>query len=139
MADSAQARRAYADAGVEPTTIRATEVPYSQTRPEVHSTPRPLAITAADERGRVATGVGIPHDLEDGRHTLEVAGVDASHRPRVVRAAFEIDRPFRPSPLGWIAGLSAISPALGVVVILVSGRRAPWRRRPRVTARGASR
>jgi hypothetical protein len=109
-------------------------LPGSQIRIEVHSEPRLLAIAGADQGGRVDTRVGIPRDLDDGRHTLVVSGVDARNRPRAVRIAFEIDRPFRPSLVTSIAGLSAIALVAGLVLTLVTGQLGRWRRRVRGSA-----
>lgn len=107
--------------------------PNSPTRIEMRSTPRLLAVEQADRNGLLATRIAIPRDVENGRHTLIVSGVDGQGRPHVVRVAFEVDRPFRPTLIGSIAGLSGIALLLGAILTLAGG--GAGRRRSRLRQR----
>jgi hypothetical protein len=107
--------------------------PGTELRVVTHSEPRLLSVVRADSQGRVSTQVSIPRDLDDGRHTLEVTGVDPQGQPRSIRTPFAIDRPFRPTVEQSVAVASAVAALLGLLLLWLSGGLAEWRRRLRGT------
>lgn len=93
----------------------------STARLVLRSTPRLLGFADADAEGRIKTRVPIPRDLEGGKHTLEVSGLDPDLRPRTVRIPFTVDRPFRPALLSSMAAGSGVALLLGFGLLGATG------------------
>lgn len=102
--------------------------PNSAVHVEAHSAPRLLGVIRADARGVVSGRVGIPRDLEDGDHELQIVGRDARNHARIARIPFSFDGPFRPGVLQSMGVGSAIAVLLGLVLLTATGELRRWRR-----------
>lgn len=98
--------------------------PVSSAVVELATQRRTLAFVQADESGVIEQRLGIPEDVELGRHTLYVVGVDSDGEPREVavgiRVAFPLEGPGLVFPLGVALGALV---ALVLLALLVTRRR----------------
>jgi hypothetical protein len=96
--------------------------PDSQVELSVHSKHQLLGIVYADANGVVNTHVAIPRDLDQGAHTLTMAGADPSLHERVVAITFAIRGSRLPAFPISLAALSLAALLLGVATYLLSRR-----------------
>jgi len=111
--------------------------PGSSVEITVHSASVPISEVVADDRGTVSATVGIPPDLEKGRHAIEVSGPAPDGSGRTVVIPFDIQGTWAPLGIRVAAygGAAAAIVALLAWVALWIGRRRSARSPKSVVAR----